>query len=558
MSSSARVGLLGGGQLGRMLIQAANRRLIQVNVLDKPGCSAKQIAAHDGHVDGSFKDPSAVKELAASCDILTVETEHVDTQSLEDLASQIRIEPSWKTLRTIQNKFVQKEHLIKYGVDVVDSMDLEGKGADGLGEAGLTFGYPFLLKSKTEAYDGRGNILVKKESEIDAAMEAMGGRPLYAERLVDFKLELAVMVVKTKDNMLTFPTTETVHENSICRYTYTPPRDVSKPIQQKAQELAKKAAGAFEGKGVIGVEMFLLKDDTLLVNEIAPRPHNSGHYTIEACPMSQFEAHLCAILDHPIHAKSLRLREPAIMLNILGGQDPESHLRVADEARLCPNATIHLYGKGDATPGRKMGHITITAPTMHEAEAEAQHLIDFIGTKRGVERPISPKVPPRIAVIMGSKSDLSVMNPCFDLLKEFKLDYEPRITSAHRTPDVLRDFAMTAADKGLKVIIAGAGGAAHLPGMCAAWTQLPVIGVPIKAGHFQGMDALLSMTEMPLGEPVATVGVNKAGNAVLLAIRMLASSDDELASRLKAWMAFREEQVKETDTALQAEHFTPQ
>lgn len=555
MVDRRKVGVLGGGQLGRMLIEAANRLNIQVNVLDTTTSPAKQIAAHNGHVEGSFKDAAAVKQLAQCSDILTVEIEHVDTHMLEEVAGEVVVEPSWKTLRIIKDKYAQKQHLTAHKVDVADSIDLEGKGAKELREVGSKYGYPFMLKSKTEAYDGRGNFVVKSEDDVGAALEALGNRPLYAERWADFKMELAVMVVKTKDQVLTFPTVETVHEDSICKLTYAPPRNVTETIAQKAQELAKTAIGAFEGKGVFGVEMFLLKDDRLLVNEIAPRPHNSGHYTIEACPISQYDAHLRAILDLPVSQASLRLREPSIMLNILGGQKPDSHVQVAKKALEYPNASIHLYGKGDARPGRKMGHITITAPTLAAAEVEIQPLIDFVDDQKGNllgPRSITKghKVEPLVAVIMGSDSDLSVLKAGLQILEKLEIPFTTRITSAHRTPDWLREFSKSASSTSLKVIIGAAGGAAHLPGMCASWTTLPVIGLPVKATHMDGWDSLVSMTQMPRGEPVATVGINNSTNAALLAVRILGADDKVIRERLRVWMEDNEKEVLRKDRAL--------
>jgi phosphoribosylaminoimidazole carboxylase len=555
MVDSRKVGVLGGGQLGRMLIEAANRLNVQVNVLDAAASPAKQISAHDGHIEGSFKDAAAVKQLAQVSDVVTVEIEHVDTQMLEEVASQVVVEPSWKTLRIIKDKYAQKQYLKEHGVDVADSIDLEGKGADGLKEVGSTYGYPFMLKSKTEAYDGKGNFVVKNEEAVDAASQALGNRPLYAERWADFRLELAVMVVKTKDGVLTFPTVETVHEDSICKLTYAPPRNVSESTAQRAQDLAKKAIGAFEGKGVFGVEMFLLKDDSLLVNEIAPRPHNSGHYTIEACPISQYDAHLRAILDLPIPQSGLRLREPSIMLNILGGKTSDSHVQVAKKALESPNASIHLYGKGDARPGRKMGHITITAPTLEAAEREMQPLIDFVDEQKG--KPLGPRSDPAsaqeaplVAVIMGSDSDLPVLRAGLEILQKLEIPFTTRITSAHRTPDWLREFSKNAASTSLKVIIGAAGGAAHLPGMCASWTTLPVIGLPVKATHMDGWDSLVSMTQMPRGEPVATVGINNSTNAALLAVRILGADDKVVRERLRVWMEGNEKEVMRKDKAL--------
>ncbi|OAL43890.1 Phosphoribosylaminoimidazole carboxylase [Pyrenochaeta sp. DS3sAY3a] len=555
MVDTRKVGVLGGGQLGRMLIEAANRLNVQVNVLDVGASPAKQISAHDGHIEGSFKDSAAVKQLAQSSDVVTVEIEHVDTQMLEEVASTVVVEPSWKTLRTIKDKYAQKQYLKEHGVDVADSIDLEGKGVEGLKEVGVSYGYPFMLKSKTEAYDGRGNFAVKTSADIDAAFEALGKRPLYAERWANFKMELAVMVVKTKDGVLTFPTVETVHEDSICKLTYAPPRNVSPATSQRAQDLAKKAIGAFEGKGVFGVEMFLLEDDSLLINEIAPRPHNSGHYTIEACPISQYDAHLRAILDLPIAQSSLRLREPSIMLNILGGRTPDSHVLVARKALESPNASVHLYGKGDARPGRKMGHITVTAPTLGAAEREIAPLIAFVDAQKGISTALSSLPPstddePLVAVIMGSDSDLPVLRAGLEILSALAIPFTVRITSAHRTPDWLRSFSKAASSTSLKVIIGAAGGAAHLPGMCASWTTLPVIGLPVKATHMDGWDSLVSMTQMPRGEPVATVGINNSTNAALLAVRILGASDLAVRERLRVWMEGNEREVLRKDGVL--------
>jgi phosphoribosylaminoimidazole carboxylase len=538
-----------------MLIEAANRLNIQVNVLDVGHSPAKQISSHDAHIDGSFKDAQAVKELAKTCDVVTVEIEHVDTGMLEEVAGDVDVEPSWKTLRLIKDKYAQKEYLKEHGVGVAESRDLQGREDldSALKDVGKEFGYPFMLKSKTEAYDGRGNFVVKNEDDVSKAKDALGSRPLYAERWADFRLELAVMVVKTKDGVLTFPVVETVHEDSICKLTYAPPRNVSPEITKRAQELAKKAIGAFEGKGVFGVEMFLLKDDTLLINEIAPRPHNSGHYTIEACPISQYNAHLRAILDLPIQEEGLRLREPAVMLNILGGKTKDSHQQIAKAALEIPNASVHLYGKGEARPGRKMGHITLTAPTLAQAENQIQALIDLVDNMKG--KPLGPrnanvKEEPLVAVIMGSDSDLPVLKAGIQILEKFEVPFTVRITSAHRTPDWLREFSKKAASTSVKVIIGAAGGAAHLPGMCASWTTLPVIGLPVKATHLDGVDSLYSMTQMPRGEPVATVGINNSTNAALLAIRILGASDLQVREKLRVWMEGNEAEVLRKDQKL--------
>ncbi|KAM5439488.1 putative phosphoribosylaminoimidazole carboxylase [Microsporum ferrugineum] len=536
MVHSARVGVLGGGQLGRMLMESANRLNIQMNILDAEGSPAKQISAHDTHVTGSFMNPEAVRKLAEVSDVLTAEIEHVDTFALEEVESLVQVEPSWKSIRIIQDKYAQKEHLAKFNIPQAEYREIRENCREELAKIGEEFGYPFMLKSKTGAYDGRGNYTVKGESDISPALEALKGRPLYAEKWAKFRMELAVIVIKTKDTVLSYPTVETVQEDSICKLVYAPARGVSQKINEKAQELARNAVAAFEGKGAFGVEMFLLEDDSLLLCELASRIHNSGHYTIEGCSLSQFDTHLRAILDLPIPPQSLQLRQPSIMLNILGGSAPDSHLDIGRYALSIPNASVHLYSKGNARPGRKMGHITVTAPTMHEAETIIQPLIDYVNGKSASAPSASLKPQPTVGVIMGSDSDLKTLVPGLKLLQEyFGIVPEVDITSAHRTPEYMAEYAATAASRGIKVIIAAAGGAAHLPGMAAAHTSLPVIGVPVKGSALDGVDSLYSIVQMPRGVPVATVGINNSINASLLAARILGAFNGALRQKVEEY-----------------------
>lgn len=276
------IGVLGGGQLGRMLTEAANRLNISVVTLDAEGSPAKQINAKSNHVNGSFKDPTAIRRLARECDVLTVEIEHVDTDVLEELASgteirddwesakntKVEIHPSWRTIRIIQDKYRQKEHLLDLGIATAQSLPLGDASTEELEQIAGKLGYPLMLKSRTEAYDGRGNHPVRSASEIRTALDTLRDRPLYAEQWADFQAELAVMVVKTENDAtgdwqkatLAYPVVETVHEDSICKLVYAPARGVSSTVMQEAQNLARRAVAGFWGKGVFGVEMFFLRD----------------------------------------------------------------------------------------------------------------------------------------------------------------------------------------------------------------------------------------------------------------------------------------------------------
>lgn len=584
------VGVLGGGQLGRMLVEAAHRLNIQVAILDSENAPAKQInlVASDKHITGSFAKAADVKKLAGNCDVLTYEIEHVDTKVLEELdeekpyvdgsQSWSRIQPSWRTVRTIQDKFLQKQHFANFGIATAQSIAVGTSEPQGLKEIADRLGYPFMLKSRTEAYDGRGNYPVKSVSEIEAALAALSNRPLYAEKWAHFRIELAVMVIKTsqeaaqgswESNTLAYPTVETIHEDSICKLVYVPPRGVSRKVAKAAQDLARRAVSTFAGTGVFGVELFLLDDDSLVVNEIAPRPHNSGHYTIEACHMSQYEAQIRAVLpklSKTIQPGSTDLVAPAaIMLNVLGGPEPDSHLLVADAALTIPGAKVHLYGKGDGRPGRKMGHITILGRSMSEIETKIHPLINIVDSIRAhrhdktssssatittmanslnISNP-APKPKSVIAVVMGSDTDLATLRPGLTLLDEMDIPYEVTITSAHRTPQHMLNFGKAAAGRGIRAIIAAAGGAAHLPGMMASVTSVPVIGVPVKASSLDGLDSLLSIVQMPRGIPVATVSIGNSVNAALLAARIVGTSD----ARVREWVENHLQKMDEENMA---------
>ncbi|QPG73360.1 Bifunctional purine biosynthetic protein ade1 [Brettanomyces nanus] len=540
------VGILGGGQLGRMLVEAANRLNVKTVILESGKLApAKQINAVSEHVDGSFTDPAAIRELAKRCDILTVEIEHVDTDTLKAVRKEtgIQIHPSPETLEIIKDKYAQKQHLMKYNIPVAECLSVESTAA-ALAKVGEKFDYPYMLKSKTEAYDGRGNYVVEDKSCIMKALEVLHDRPLYAERWAPFTKELAVMVVRSvKGEIFSYPTVETIQQNNICHIVYAPAR-ISDTKRAEAQIMAGNAIASFSGAGIFGVEMFLLPDGQLLVNEIAPRPHNSGHYTIDACVTSQFEAHIRAITGLPMPKNFTCLSTPnthAIMLNVLGADKPNGELIMCRRALSIPNASVYLYGK-TTRPGRKMGHINIVSESMVDCERRLAYI-------RGEteESPSSLDIgiesQALVSVIMGSDSDLPVMSAACNILKDFQVPFEVTIVSAHRTPHRMAKYAIDAPKRGIRCIIAGAGGAAHLPGMVAAMTPLPVIGVPVKGHILDGVDSLHSIVQMPRGVPVATVAINNSTNAALLAVRILGIFDPQYTIAMEKYQSDMEDGV---------------
>ncbi|RZC45683.1 hypothetical protein C5167_038635 [Papaver somniferum] len=525
------VGVLGGGQLGQMLCQAASQMGIKVMVLDPlENCPASALAYN--HVIGRFDDRVAVEAFAKRCGVLTIEIEHVDVATLEKLEQQgVDCQPKASTIRIIQDKYLQKVHFSQNAIPMPEFREIDGD--DSAAKAGDLFGYPLMIKSKRLAYDGRGNAVAHSKEEVSSCVDALGGyaHGLYVEKWAPFVKELAVIVARGRDGSLScYPVVETIHKDNICHIVKAP-AEVSWKIKELATEVAQKAVRSLEGAGVFAVELFLTKDEQILLNEVAPRPHNSGHQTIECCYTSQYEQHLRAVLGLPLGNPSMKT-PAAIMYNLLGEEEGERGFALAHQligrALSIPGASVHWYNKPEMRKQRKMGHITIVGPTTAIVENNLNSLL----SKEVESCDGQTSAIPLVGIIMGSDSDLPIMKEAAKVLDIFGVHYEVRIVSAHRTPELMNFYAKSAVKRGIQVIIAGAGGAAHLPGMVASETPLPVVAVPIRGSQLGGIDSVLSMLQMPRGIPTATVGINNAENAALLAVRILAVLFPDLQARM--------------------------
>ncbi|KAL1566142.1 phosphoribosylaminoimidazole carboxylase [Salvia divinorum] len=546
--SETVVGVLGGGQLGRMLCEAASQLAIKVVILDPmENCPASNLCHY--HMLGSYDDSATVEAFAKRCGVLTVEIEHVDAATLEKLEQKgVDCQPKASTIRIIQDKYLQKVHFSEHAIPLPKFMQIDD--LEGAKRAAELFGYPLMIKSRRLAYDGRGNAVAKNEDEIPSAVNALGGyaRGLYIEKWAPFVKELSVVVARGKDgSVLCYPVVETIHRENICHIVKSP-ANVSWKFLKLATEIAYKAVSSLEGAGIFAVELFLTTDGQILLNEVAPRPHNSGHHTIESCFTSQYEQHLRAVVGLPLGDPSMKV-PAAIMYNILGEDEGEAGFLLANQligrALRIPGATVHWYDKPDMRKQRKMGHITLVGSSMGLLETRLHTILEE-ETKQD-----EPAAAPRVGIIMGSDSDLPVMKDAAKILSEFNVPAEVRIVSAHRTPEMMFSYASSARERGIQVIIAGAGGAAHLPGMVAALTPLPVIGVPVRASTLDGLDSLLSIVQMPRGVPVATVAINNATNAGLLAVRLLGISDFDLQARMAQYQEDRRDEVLVKDDKLE-------
>lgn len=375
---SKRVGIIGGGQLGKMMINEASKMGIFTAVLDpSEDCPGGNLSNHK--VVGGFEDKESLRTLANTVDVLTCEFEHISVEALETLEKEgFLVYPKSHSLKIIQNKFNQKKLLEKHNIplgefsEIKEIKDIEEKVAE--------FGYPIMLKSQLGAYDGKGNYLIRNRDDIEKGYTELKGEimPLYIEKYIPYEKEISVLCcIGANGDKVVYPVAENVHKNSILFET-TVPANINKEIEEKAIKIATEVCGLFDTLGILCIEMFVTKDGDVLVNEVAPRPHNSGHFTIEGCVTSQFENHIRAIVGLPLGKTDLLT--PTVMRNILGevGYTGEVKIEGAYEALSVEGSYLHIYGKKETKPERKMGHLTVVGETIDIAKERAKKAHQYI------------------------------------------------------------------------------------------------------------------------------------------------------------------------------------
>jgi len=349
------LGIIGGGQLGMMITEAAKKmpeHISKIIVLDPTeNCPASQVGAEQ--IVADFKDKDAIIDLSKKSDIITYEIESGDSVVLKSVEKNTEINPSPETLKIIQDKFLQKSFLQENDIPIAEFIKIE-KISDV--EEGLkNFGFPALLKARRDAYDGRGNFKINSEDEIQKAFDYFQGQNLLLEKFVPFKMEVSVIASRnTKGQIKTYPLVENIHEENILRETIAPAR-VTKEVTQKAEQIAEKIMIVLKGAGTFGIEMFVTQDNNIVINEIAPRVHNSGHHTLQSSETSQFEQHLRAILG--LELGGTKLIHNTVMYNILGTKEFEGEYQPIIFSE--PNVYLKMYGKQISKPLRKLGHFNL-------------------------------------------------------------------------------------------------------------------------------------------------------------------------------------------------------
>ena len=351
------LGIIGGGQLGMMITEAAKKmpeHISKIIVLDPTeNCPAAQVGAEQ--IVADFKDEDAIIDLANKSDIITYEIESGDSDVLKSIEKNTEINPSPETLKIIQDKFLQKSFLLENDIPVPEFIKIEK--IDDIKEGLKNFGFPVLLKARRDAYDGRGNFKINSEDEIQKAFDYFQGQDLLLEKFIPFKMEVSVIASRnTKGQIKTYPLVENIHEENILRETIAPAR-VTEDVTQKAEQIAEKIMAVFKGAGTFGIEMFVTQDNNILINEIAPRVHNSGHHTLQSSETSQFEQHLRAILG--LELGSTKLIHNTIMYNILGTKGFNGKYKSITLSET--NVYLKMYGKQISKPLRKLGHFNLVA-----------------------------------------------------------------------------------------------------------------------------------------------------------------------------------------------------
>ncbi|MGP0584336.1 5-(carboxyamino)imidazole ribonucleotide synthase [Paenibacillus timonensis] len=362
----ATIGVLGGGQLGRMMALAGSNLGYRFVAMDPtPDAPCGQVA---GQIVARYDDQAAARELAQRADVITYEFENVDAGVAALLEEASYVPQGSRLLYTTQHRLREKRAIEAAGVKVAPYAEIGGE--EELRAAVARLGLPAVLKTATGGYDGKGQWVIRSEDEITAAYAELSraGTELVLEQFVPFVKELSVIAARSpRGEIKTFPVAENIHVDNILHVSIVPAR-VEEQVQREAERLAARIAEGLEAVGLLAVEMFLTAEGELFVNELAPRPHNSGHYTMEACMTSQFEQHVRAICNLPLGP--VELLTPVVMVNVLGEHLEDVRKAVVtgtwygDGEDKGPTGfpaipKVHLYGKHGAAPKRKMGHINL-------------------------------------------------------------------------------------------------------------------------------------------------------------------------------------------------------
>ncbi|WP_210125723.1 5-(carboxyamino)imidazole ribonucleotide synthase [Staphylococcus sp. GDY8P85P] len=354
------IGIIGGGQLGKMMAQSAQKMGFKVICLDPNPDSPCKPVAHE-FITAAYDDEKALHELGEKSDVITYEFENISAEQLNRLTQQFNIPQGFQAIQLLQDRLTEKQTLEQAGSKIVPFLSI--KSEEDLNDAIHTLGYPFIVKTRFGGYDGKGQVLVKDETALQEARALITNQECVAEQYLDISLEVSLTVTIGNHKQITyFPLQENEHRNQILFKTIVPARTDK---EQEARNEVNKIIDQVHFVGTFTVEFFIDKSNHLYVNEIAPRPHNSGHYSIEACDYSQFDTHILAVTGQKL-PEQIEILKPAVMMNLLG-RDLDL---LEEQFSSHPEWHVHIYGKSERKPDRKMGHMTILTNDLNETEKD--------------------------------------------------------------------------------------------------------------------------------------------------------------------------------------------
>lgn len=360
-----RIGVIGGGQLAWMMAQVAPKLELKL-IVQTPSSLDPAVGEADGAIFAPIADDAATAELAQQCDMITFENEFVDLEKLRPIeASGVKFRPRLAAIAPLLDKSEQRQYLRDLGIPVPEFSLLET-------EADLeNLEFPLVLKACRHGYDGQGTFILQSQNELERLWNRLERPKMLLEAFVPFERELAIMAARSpQGDIALYPVVETQQENQVCRRVIAPAA-VSDTVVEQANAIATQILDNLEVVGIFGIELFLTPENKVLVNEIAPRTHNSGHYTLDACDISQFEMQLRAVADFPVPTPQMQCSQ-AVMVNLLGYEtSTQDYQAQREQIAALPHTTVHWYGKAEARPGRKLGHVTTLLESRDRAEAEA-------------------------------------------------------------------------------------------------------------------------------------------------------------------------------------------
>lgn len=375
-----RVGVIGGGQLAWMMAGASEALGVKL-VVQTPHSTDPAVEIADSTIFATIDDAAATLELANRCDVITFENEFINLPALRELAQEgISFRPGLEVLAPLLDKYDQRCYLEDIGLPTPSFMTLEGEvGND---ELNLTksftqplnlpqLDFPLVLKTRRHGYDGQGTFIIKDSEALQSTWQNLKYAPVLLEEFVPFERELAVMAARSVDGeIVVYPVVETQQEDQVCRRVLVP-AEITVAVEEEVNAIAHSLLNSLQAVGIFGIELFLTNDGKVLVNEIAPRTHNSGHFTLDASVTSQFEQHLRAVCGLPLGNPALK-SAGAVMVNLLGYEHSQNdYFAKRQQLAELPASYVHWYGKTESRPGRKLGHVTVLLDTANRAEAEA-------------------------------------------------------------------------------------------------------------------------------------------------------------------------------------------